>query len=55
MTATGAQKARYDVAGENLLSEHANSSIAFDGEGRLYVLNTQLGVYRLKGKGQQQP
>jgi sugar lactone lactonase YvrE len=52
--ATGAQKARYDVVGENLLSEHANSSIAFDGDGRLYVLNTQLGVYRLKGKGVQQ-
>ncbi len=52
--ATGAQKARYDVVGENLLSEHANSSIAFDGEGRLYVLNTQLGVYRLKPNGQQQ-
>jgi sugar lactone lactonase YvrE len=27
--------------------EHANASIAFDGGGRLYVLNTQLGVYRL--------
>ena len=27
--------------------EHANSSIAFDGAGRLYVLNTQLGTYRL--------
>ena len=53
--ATGVQKARYDVVGENLLSEHANSSIAFDGDGRLYVLNTQLGVYRLKGHGQQQP
>ena len=26
---------------------HANSSIAFDGNGRLYVLNTQLGIYRL--------
>ena len=33
--------------GENLLGEHANSSIAFDGNGRLYVLNTQLGIYRL--------
>ncbi|MGH2944070.1 MAG: SMP-30/gluconolactonase/LRE family protein [Solirubrobacteraceae bacterium] len=52
--ATGAQIARYDTVGENLLAEHANSSIAFDGEGRLYVLNTQLGVYRLDG-GAQQP
>ncbi|MBA3746071.1 MAG: SMP-30/gluconolactonase/LRE family protein [Solirubrobacterales bacterium] len=51
---SGAQNARHDVVGENLLSEHANSSIAFDGDGRLYVLNTQLGVYRLKAKGQQQ-
>jgi sugar lactone lactonase YvrE len=51
--ATGAQAARYDVAGENLLGEHANSSIAFDGEGRLYVLNTQLGVYRLDQQGHQ--
>ena len=33
--------------GENLKAEHANSSIAFDAIGRLYVLNTQLGVYRL--------
>jgi sugar lactone lactonase YvrE len=46
--ATGAQLKRYDTIGENLLAEHANSSIAFDGKGRLYVLNTQLGMYRLK-------
>jgi sugar lactone lactonase YvrE len=51
---TGAQTARYDTVGESLPAEHANSSIAFDGEGRLYVLNTQLGVYRLDG-GAQQP
>ncbi len=54
--ATGAQVARHDAVGENLLGEHANSSIAFDGEGRLYVLNTQLGVYRLTpGTGAQEP
>lgn len=53
--ASGAQAARHDVTGENLLGEHGNSSIAFDGEGRLYVLNTQLGVYRLTTQGQQQP
>ena len=45
--ATGALLKRYDTIGENLAFEHANSSIAFDGQSRLYVLNTQLGVYRL--------
>jgi sugar lactone lactonase YvrE len=43
---TGAQLGVIPTAGEEL-GEHANSSIAFDGDGRLYVLNTQLGVYRL--------
>ena len=46
--ATGALIKRFDTVGENLAFEHANSSIAFDGKGRLYVLNTQLGMYRLK-------
>ncbi len=45
--ATGALIKRVDTVGENLAFEHANSSIAFDGQGRLYVLNTQLGIYRL--------
>ena len=45
--ASGAMVRRYDTVGENLLAEHANSSIAFDAAGRLYVLNTQLGTYRL--------
>lgn len=53
--ASGAQSARYDAVGENLLAEHGGSSIAFDGEGRLYVLNTQLGTYRLDAQGNQQP
>jgi hypothetical protein len=44
---TGAQVARHDTKGENLLAEHGGSSIAFDGEGRLYFLNTQLGTLRL--------
>ena len=43
---TGELVARYPTKGEDLLKEHANSSIAFDGNGRLYVLNTQLGIYR---------
>lgn len=53
--ATGNQDARHDTVGENLLAEHGGSSIAFDGEGRLYVLNTQLGTYRLDAQGNQQP
>lgn len=35
-----------DVIGEDLSQEHANSCAAMDGFGRLYVLNTQLGVLR---------
>ncbi len=46
-TKTGELVANYPTEGENLIAEHANSSIAFDGNGRLYVLNTQLGIYRL--------
>jgi sugar lactone lactonase YvrE len=34
--------------GENTLgAEHANSCVAFDDTGRLYVLNTQIGAYRV--------
>jgi sugar lactone lactonase YvrE len=52
---TGATEATYPTQGEALAFEHANSCIAFDGQGRLYVLNTQLGIYRLDtGSGQQQ-
>jgi sugar lactone lactonase YvrE len=40
--------------GEELLAEHANSCIAFDGNGLLYVLNTQLGLYRLNVETGQQ-
>lgn len=55
-TLTGAQVASYKAKGENVLAEHANSSIAFDGNGRLYVLNTQLGMYRLTpSTGKQEP
>lgn len=46
-TATGAKVAQWPAQGENLLMEHANSSIALDAAGRIYVLNTQLGIYRL--------
>ena len=40
--------------GENLAIEHANSNIALDRQGRVYVLNTQLGVYRLGRNGTQE-
>jgi sugar lactone lactonase YvrE len=53
--ATGALEATYDTQGEALAFEHANSCIAFDGQGRLYVLNTQLGMYRIDtGSGAQE-
>ncbi len=54
-TDTGAPAGTYFTVGENLLGEHANSCIAFDGNGKLYVLNTQLGMYRLDtGSGAQE-
>ncbi|CAN5168703.1 hypothetical protein BH18ACT4_BH18ACT4_10440 [soil metagenome] len=46
-TVTGALIDTFETVGEDLSAEHANSSIAFDRQGRLYVLNTQLGLYRL--------
>src|SRR5215216_2323276 len=52
---TGATEATYTTQGEALAFEHANSCIAFDGQGRLYVLNIQLGMYRIDtGSGQQE-
>jgi sugar lactone lactonase YvrE len=52
---TGATVATYMTQGEALAFEHANSCIAFDGNGKLYVLNNQLGMYRIDtGSGQQQ-
>ncbi|HEY0172019.1 MAG TPA: SMP-30/gluconolactonase/LRE family protein [Pyrinomonadaceae bacterium] len=52
---SGALEATYATQGEALEFEHANSCIAFDGAGRLYVLNTQLGIYRIDtGSGQQE-
>jgi len=42
------------MQGEVLSQDHANSCIAFDGDGRLYVVNLQLGVVRIDlGSGQQ--
>ena len=52
---TGALEATYTTQGELTQYEHANSCIAFDGQGRLYVLNIQLGMYRIDtGSGQQE-
>jgi sugar lactone lactonase YvrE len=45
----------WPIAGENLAAEHANSSLALDRLLRVYVLNTQLGIYRVTLAGQQQP
>ncbi|HEU4391227.1 MAG TPA: SMP-30/gluconolactonase/LRE family protein [Blastocatellia bacterium] len=54
-TKTGALVQDFATVGEDLNQDHANSCIAFDGEGRLYVLNLQLGVYRIStGSGAQQ-
>ena len=53
-TRTGEQLREYAMQGENLAQEHANSCIAFDGAGRLYIVNTQRGIVRLDiGSGQQ--
>ncbi len=51
---TGTLLRTFDTKGENLAQEHANSSLALDRSARAYVLNTQLGVYRLSVAGQQQ-
>ena len=53
-TDTGELVRTYETQGENLMAEHADSCIAFDGRGRLYVLNTQLGMYRLDPETGQQ-
>ena len=47
-TSNGALTRTFLTQGEQVLgAEHANSCIAFDGLGRLYVLNTQVGPYRI--------
>lgn len=46
--ASGALLRTLETQGEQVFgAEHANSCLAFDGAGRLYVLNNQLGTYRL--------
>jgi sugar lactone lactonase YvrE len=47
--ATGALLRTVTTEGENVFgAEHANSCLAFDGQGQLYVLNNQLGTLRFK-------
>jgi sugar lactone lactonase YvrE len=44
----------WDIVGEDISQEHANSSIALDRLQRAYVLNTQLGVVRISLNGKQE-
>lgn len=45
----------YLLSGEDLSQDHMSAGIAFDGQGRLYVTNNQLGVIRLDlGSGGQE-
>ncbi|HEY0100925.1 MAG TPA: SMP-30/gluconolactonase/LRE family protein [Pyrinomonadaceae bacterium] len=46
-TRTGEKLETIQIQGEDLSQEHANSCVAFDGDGRLYVVNTQLGIVRI--------
>jgi len=43
----GNATAVYPIQGEDLNQDHGNSCIAFDGAGRLYVVNLQLGIVRM--------
>jgi sugar lactone lactonase YvrE len=52
--ASGTLVRSFDIVGENLAQEHANSSIAVDGLLRAYVLNTQRGVVRISLTGKQE-
>jgi sugar lactone lactonase YvrE len=50
----GALLRSWDIQGEDLSQEHANSSLALDRLLRVYVLNTQLGIVRISLNGKQQ-
>ena len=53
-TRTGETVRTYTMEGEFLAAPHANSCIAFDDAGRLYVVNIQLGIVRIDlGSGEQ--
>jgi sugar lactone lactonase YvrE len=52
---TGQLLRTYEIEGELTQFPHANSCIAFDNEGRLYVVNLQLGIVRIDlGSGEQE-
>ena len=52
---TGELLQTYEIQGEATQFPHANSCIAFDNEGRLYVVNLQLGIVRIDmGSGDQE-
>lgn len=52
---TGELIRTYFLSGENLSQDHMSAGIAFDGHGRLYVTNNQLGVIRIDlGSGDQE-
>lgn len=53
-TPSGVLLRTFDVQGENLAQEHANSGVALDALGRAYVLNSQLGVLRFTLNGKQE-
>jgi len=52
---TGAVARSWETAGENLALEHANSGVAVDRIGRVYVLNVQTGMFRILHDGTQEP
>lgn len=53
-TRNGELERTYTIVGEQTQFPHANSCIAFDGDGRLYVVNLQLGIVRLDVESGQQ-
>ena len=52
---TGALVRSWETQGENLVLEHANSGVAVDRIGRVYVLNIQIGMFRILHGGTQEP
>jgi sugar lactone lactonase YvrE len=53
-TRNGELERTYSIIGEQTQFPHANSCIAFDGDGRLYIVNLQLGIVRLDLESGQQ-
>ena len=51
---TGALLRSWQTQGENLALEHANSGVAVDRRGRVYVLNVQIGMFRILHDGTQE-